>query len=72
MAKRDSPILALPGLLASAFAIVIGCLALLTSIPSLGRQAEYGYLLSPAAGGFLFILLGLAGFSGASLYLESR
>ena len=72
MAKRDSPILALPGFLASAFAIVIGCLALLTSIPSLGRQAEYGYLLSPAAGGFLFILLGLAGFGGACLYLESR
>ena len=72
MAKRDSPILALPGFLASAFAIVIGCLALLTSIPSLGRQAEYGYQLSPAAGGFLFILLGLAGFGGACLYLESR
>jgi hypothetical protein len=71
-AKRNSPILALPGFLASAFAIIIGCLALLTSIPSLGRQTEYGYLLSPAAGGFLFILLGLAGALGSSLYLESR
>ena len=71
-ARRNSPILALPGFLASAFAIIIGCLALLTSIPSLGRQTEYGYLLSPAAGGFLFILLGLAGALGAGLYLESR
>ena len=71
-ALRGRPILALPGLLASAFAIVIGCLALLTSVPSLGRQAEYGYLLSPAAGGFLFILLGLAGSSGVGLYLEKR
>ncbi len=69
---RGRPILVLPGFLASAFAIVIGCLALLTSIPSLGRQAEYGYLLSPAAGGFLFILLGLAGALGAGLYLEKR
>ena len=44
----------------------------MTSIPSLGRQAEYGYLLSPAAGGFLFILLGLAGAIAAGLYLGSR
>jgi hypothetical protein len=71
-AKRDCPILALPGFLAGAFAVIIGCLALLTSIPSLGRQTEYGYLLSPAAGGFLFILLGLAGSYGAGLYLKSR
>ncbi len=62
----------LPGFFAGAFALIIGCLALLTSVPSLGRQEEYGYLLSPAAGGFLFILLGLAGALDAGLYLEKR
>ncbi len=72
MAGVGSPIMGLPGILASAFAIAIGCLALLTSLPSLGRQAEYGYLLSPAAGGILFILLGLAGANAAALYLESQ
>ena len=59
--ERASQIRGLPGILASAFAVIIGCIALTTSIPSLGRQAEYGFILSPAAGGFLFILLGLVG-----------
>ena len=58
--------------MASAFAVIIGCIALITSFPSLGRQAEYGFILSPAAGGFLFILLGLSGALGAFLDMENR
>ena len=70
--ERGSQIQGLSGILASAFAVIIGCIALTTSIPSLGRQSEYGFMLSPAAGGFLFILLGLSGALGAFLDMENR
>ena len=56
---RSRLILALPGIVGCAFAILIGCLVLAFAYPSMGRQADYGYALSPAAGAMLFILLGL-------------
>ncbi len=60
-------LLALPGFAGSAFAVLIGCLVFLFALPSLGHQVDYGYALSPAAGAFLFVLLGLAGALGAAL-----
>ncbi|VVB72634.1 Uncharacterised protein [uncultured archaeon] len=60
-AKREKQIPVLPGILASAFAVLVGVLILIFAYPSFGRQGEYGYLLSPAAGAILFILLGLCG-----------
>jgi hypothetical protein len=70
--KTCSQIQGLPGIFAGAFAVIIGGIALFTSFPSLGRQSEYGFMLSPAAGGFLFILLGLSGALGAFLDMENR
>ncbi|NPV61781.1 MAG: PKD domain-containing protein [Methanotrichaceae archaeon] len=58
--------LALPGILGGAFAIFIGCLVLLFSLPSLGREGYYGFLMSPAAGAVIYILLGLLGMTGAA------
>lgn len=72
IAGKDRILLSLPGVLGGAFAIAIGCLILIFAFPSLGRQADYGYALSPAAGAMLFILLGLAGGLGAALAAESR
>lgn len=54
------------------FSVFIGGLVFLFSVPSLGRQGEYGYLLSPAAGAILYLMLGLAGIIGAALAAESR
>lgn len=62
----------MPGVFGSPFAIIIGCLVLVFAYPSLGRQAEYGYALSPAAGAMLFILLGLAGAQGVALAVDGR
>ena len=67
-----SPLLAIPGVLASIFSLAIGLVALLTSLASFGRQAEYGYLISPGAGGILFIHLALAGMVGMAIYLEQE
>ncbi|MGV8089202.1 MAG: hypothetical protein ACP5OM_02890 [Methanothrix sp.] len=66
----SSPLLAIPGVLASIFSLAIGLVALLTSLASFGRQAEYGYLISPGAGGILFIHLAIAGMVGMAIYLE--
>ncbi len=71
-AERGRQILALPGILGGVFSVFIGALVLLFSIPSLGRQSELGFLLSPAAGAILFIVLGLAGIIAATLAAESR
>jgi len=71
-AERCRLILALPGILGGVFSVFIGGLVLLFSVPSLGRQGEYGYLLSPAAGAILYLMLGLAGIIGAALAAESR
>ncbi len=68
----NSPLLALPGVVASISSLAIGLLALLTSLASFGRQAEYGYTISPGAGGILFIHLALAGAAGMAIYLGSR
>lgn len=65
-AYKGSLALALPGLLGGAFAILIGGLVLLFSLPSLGRAGHYGYLISPAAGAVLYILLGFLGLAGAA------
>ena len=65
-----SPLLAIPGVLASIFSLAIGLVALLTSLASFGRQAEYGYLISPGAGGILFIHLAIAGMVGMAIYLD--
>jgi len=72
MAKSSYKILLLPAILGSLFAIIVGCLVLFFALPSLGRQAEYGYSLSPAAGAILFVLLGLTGAIGAAIAAESR
>ncbi len=63
-------ILALPGILGCIFAIIIGILVILFNYPSLGRQDEYGYIISATAGSLLYILLGLAGALGAVLGVE--
>jgi len=63
---------ALPGFVGSAFAVLIGCLVFLFALPSLGRQADYGYALSPAAGAFLFVLLGVVGALGSALAADCR
>ncbi|MBK7385278.1 MAG: hypothetical protein IPI63_00560 [Methanothrix sp.] len=68
--RGASPLLALPGVLASISSAAIGLLALLTSLASFGRQAEYGYIISPGAGGILFIHLALAGAVGMAIYLQ--
>ena len=70
--RANSPLLALPGILGSIFSLAIGLLALLTSLASFGRQAEYGYTISPGAGGILFIHLALAGAAGMAIYLGGR
>ncbi|WP_334102174.1 hypothetical protein [Methanothrix soehngenii] len=67
-----SPLLAIPGVLASIFSLAIGLVALLTSLASFGRQAEYGYLISPGAGGILFIHLAIAGMVGMAIYLDQK
>jgi hypothetical protein len=64
--------LALPGFAGSAFAVLIGCLVFLFALPSLGHQLDYGYVLSPAAGAFLFVLLGFEGALGAALAADCR
>ena len=68
--RVSSPLLAIPGVLASIFSLAIGLVALLTSLASFGRQAEYGYLISPGAGGILFIHLAIAGMVGMAIYLD--
>ena len=68
----SSPLLAIPGVLASIFSLAIGLVALLTSLASFGRQAEYGYLISAGAGGILFIHLAIAGMVGMAIYLEQE
>ena len=70
--RVSSPLLAIPGVLASIFSLAIGLVALLTSLASFGRQAEYGYLISPGAGGILFIHLAIAGMVGMAIYLEQE
>lgn len=70
MSRDNSPLLVFLGVLASTFSLTIGLVALLTALGSFGRQAEYGYLISPGAGGILFILLGLTGAMGTIYYLE--
>lgn len=68
----SSPLLAIPGVLASIFSLAIGLVALLTSLASFGRQAEYGSLISAGAGGILFIHLAIAGMVGMAIYLEQE
>lgn len=68
--RVSSPLLAIPGVLASIFSLAIGLVALLTSLASFGRQAEYGSLISPGAGGILFIHLAIAGMVGMAIYLD--
>jgi len=70
--KRERLILALPGILGGMFSVFIASLILLFSYPSLGRQGELGFLLSPAAGAILYLLMGLAGIIGAAQAAESR
>jgi len=70
--RGNSPLLALPGVLAILFSLAIGLLALLTSLASFGRQEVYGYTISPGAGGILFIHLALAGMVGMAIHLGSR
>ncbi len=70
--RVSSPLLAIPGVLASIFSLAIGLVALLTSLASFGRQAEYGYLISPGAGGILFIHLAIAGMVGMAIYLDQK
>jgi hypothetical protein len=70
--RVSSPLLAIPGVLASIFSLAIGLVALLTSLASFGRQAEYGSLISPGAGGILFIHLAIAGMVGMAIYLEQE
>lgn len=71
-ARGNRTLLALPGIVGSIFSLAIGLVALLTALSSFGRQAEYGYLISPAAGGILFILLALAGAMAMAIYLGIR
>ena len=63
-------LLALPGILGCVFAVILGILVILFNYPSLGRQAEYGYMISATAGSLLYILLGLAGALGTALGAE--
>jgi len=71
-ADRSNFVLAFPGFLGGAFAVLVGCLVLVFAFPSLGRQADYGYALSPAAGAMLFILLGLMGLLGSASSAGNR
>jgi len=70
--KKSELALVLPGIAGSVSAIIIGLLVLIFAYPSLGRQSEYGYMISPGAGAILFALLGLAGAGGAALGAGSR
>ena len=72
MAGGNRALLALPGILGSIFSLAIGLVALLTALSSFGRQAEYGYLISPAAGGILFILLALTGMVAMAINLGMK
>jgi hypothetical protein len=71
IAEMKMPILALPGILGCMSAVILAILALLYNFPSLGRQDVYGYIISAAAGSFIYILLGLAGALGAVLGIEA-
>jgi hypothetical protein len=61
---------ALPGIGGGIFAVVIGSIIFLFSFASFGRQGAVAP--SPAAGGMLYILMGLAGFIGSALIAGRR
>ncbi len=66
-ARKD--LLALPGILGGIFAVLIGSIIFLFSFASLGRHGVIAP--SPAAGGLLYILMGLIGFTGVALQAKA-
>ncbi len=72
MAQIGKLALVLPGVGGGLFGTLIGVIIFLFSLASLGRHETGYYALSPAAGGLLYILLGLAGITGVALALNSR
>lgn len=62
----------MPGICGGLFGALIGVIIFLFSLASLGRYETGYYALSPAAGGLLYILLGLAGVIGALLAVSRR
>ncbi|MGA9100345.1 MAG: tetratricopeptide repeat protein [Methanotrichaceae archaeon] len=62
-------ILALPGIAGGLFAVLIGSIIFLFSFASFGRHGVIAP--SPAAGGLLYILMGLIGLTGVALHAKS-
>ncbi len=62
--------LALPGIAGGIFALLIGTIIFLFSMPSFGRHGAIAP--SPAAGGLLYILMGLIGLTGVALQAKAE
>ena len=58
--QKEKLALALPGILGGILAVLLGCIAFLFNYPSLGSLAEGAIAISPAAGGLLYILMGMS------------
>lgn len=58
--QKEKLALALPGILGGVLGVVLGCIAFLFNYPSLGSPAEGAIAISPAAGGLLYILMGMS------------
>jgi len=69
-ARKDILGLALLGTLGGIFALLIGSIIFLFSMPSFGRHGVIAP--SPAAGGLLYILMGLIGLTGTALQAKAR
>jgi hypothetical protein len=68
--QKEKLALALPGILGGILAVLLGCIAFLFNYPSLGSPPEGAIAISPAAGGLLYILMGVTAL--LSLTLGSR
>jgi tetratricopeptide (TPR) repeat protein len=58
--QKQKLALALPGMLGGLLAVLLGAIAFLYNYPSLGGLPEGAIAISPAAGGLLYILLGIS------------
>lgn len=67
--RKESLLVLLPGIGGGIFALLIGAIIFLFSLASLGRHGAIAP--SPAAGGLLYVLLGLIGLIGVALQARS-
>jgi tetratricopeptide (TPR) repeat protein len=58
--QKERLALALPGIMGGILAVILGCIAFIFNYPSLGGSPEGAIAISPAAGGLLYILMGIS------------